>query len=113
MNSLQGSALVGGALLASRLREAFPGLRITESHPQALLLALNLAGVEFASCFGIQDASGNDEHQRDAAVAAVCAREGFLGRWPVDLADDRYGREQDPKSYWLAPMSYFWHESIA
>ena len=39
-NSLRGAALIGGALLASRLREAFPSLRITESHPKALLLAL-------------------------------------------------------------------------
>ena len=112
VNSLRGAALVGGALLASRMREAFPGLRITESHPKALLLALNLDGAAFASRFGIQHAWGNDEHQRDAAVAAICAREGFQGRWSVDLADDRHELEQDPKSYWLAPMSYFWHESI-
>lgn len=113
VNSLRGAALIGGALLASRMREAFPRIRITESHPKALLLALSMDGAAFASFFGIQDAWGNDEHQRDAAIAAVCAREGFCGRWPVDLADDRDGREQDPKSYWLAPVSYFWHEWIA
>lgn len=112
VNSLRGAALAGGALLASRMREAFPSLGITESHPKALLRALNLDGAAFASRFGIQDAWG-DEHQRDAAVAAVCAREGFQGRWPVDLSGDRDAQEQDPKSYWLAPVSYFWPESIA
>jgi len=112
-NSLRGAALVGGGLLASRMREASPGLRITESHPKALLMALKLDGAAFALRFGIQNTWVNDEHQRDAAVAAVCAREGFLGRWTVDLADDRDRLEQDPKSYWLAPVSYFWPESIA
>ena len=43
-----GSALRGAALLVSRLREAFPGLRITESHPKALLLAMTLDATQFA-----------------------------------------------------------------
>ena len=94
-NSLQGAALIGGALLASRLREAFPGLRITESHPKALLLALRLDGVQFAARYGIQTNWGN-EHERDAAIAAVCAREGFEGRWPTDLAKQRDRSEQNP-----------------
>ena len=81
-NSLQGAALIGSALLASRLREAFPGLRITESHPKALLLALRLDGVQFAARYGIQTNWGN-EHERDAAIAAACAREGFEGRCVV------------------------------
>ena len=32
-------------------------------------------------------------------------------RW-YDLAEQRYDAEQDPKSYWLAPMHYFWPERI-
>ena len=111
VNSLRGAALAGGALLASRMRAVFAGLRITESHPKALLCALKLDGAAFATRFGMQAVWG-DEHQRDAAIAAVCAREGFLGKWPVDLADHRDGLEQDPKSYWLAPVSYHWPELI-
>ena len=111
VNSLKGAALVGGALLASKVREAMPGVPVTESHPKALLLALGLDGSGFAARFGIC-AAWNDLHQRDAAIAAVCAREGFEGRWPIDLADDRDDLEQDPRSYWLAPVSYFWPEWI-
>ena len=111
VNSLKGAALVGGALLASKVREAMPGVPVTESHPKALLLALGLDGSGFAARFGIC-AAWNDLHQRDAAIAAVCAREGFEGRWPIDLVDDRDDLEQDPRSYWLAPVCYFWPEWI-
>ena len=109
-NSLKGAALIGGALLASRIREKFPGIRITESHPKALLLAMSLDETRFAARFGIET-SWRNEHERDAVVAAICAREGFEGRWPTDLAEKRSPHEQNPQSYWLAPMSYFWPES--
>lgn len=110
-NSLRGAALIGGALLASRLREAFPGLRITESHPKALLLALRLDEAQFTARYRIQTNWGN-EHERDAAIAAVCAREGFEGRWSTDLANHRDRSEQNPRAYWLAPMAYFWPEAV-
>ena len=106
-NSLRGAAIVGGAMLALRVRQAFPRVPITESHPKALLFALEVSGREFADRYGIPPAWKN-EHERDAAIAAVCAREGFNGRRWVDLALDRYDSEVDPGTYWLAPMSYFW-----
>ena len=110
-NSLQGAALVGGAMLASRVRHKFPGTRITESHPKALLHALGLDGPCFAAKFEICVA-WNNEHERDALIAAVCAREGFEERWTADLAKDRHTAEQDPEAYWLAPMHYFWPEPL-
>lgn len=99
-NSLQGAALIGGMMLASRIREKFPGTRITESHPKAVIHAYEF-DLEFFNY---------DEHERDAAIGAVCAREGFEGRWTVDLAQDRHKSEQDPFGYWLAPIHYFWPE---
>jgi hypothetical protein len=48
------------------------------------------------------------EHERDAFLAAVAAREGFQGRWTNDLARTRAASEQDPSTYWLAPIYYFW-----
>ena len=110
-NSLRGAALIGGSLLAQRVREAFPGTPITESHPKALLRALNLEEFGFARQFGIS-AAWQNKHERDAAVAAACAREGFEGRWVTDLAKERQDLEQDLQDYWLAPMSYFWPEAI-
>ena len=120
-NSLRGAALIGGALLASRVREKFPSVRITESHPKALLGAFEWDGPSFAKKFGMPMAWSN-EHERDAAIAAVCAREGFEaavcarqgfeGRWCADLAKKRYACEQNPQAYWLAPMHYFWPEEV-
>lgn len=110
-NSLRGAALIGGALLASRVREEFPGVPITESHPKALLGAFGWDESGFAEEFEIPMAWSN-EHERDAAIAAVCAREGFEGRWRTDLAEKRCACEQDPQTYWLAPMHYFWREEV-
>ena len=107
VNSLQGAALVGGMMLASRAREMFPALAITESHPKVLLSALELDETGIAQQFRISPCWKN-EHERDAAIAAVCAREGLRGRWNTDLALQRHSAEQDPQTYWLAPMNYFW-----
>ena len=109
-NSLRGAALIGGAMLAVRVREKFPGAKITESHPKALLKVLRLDEADFSKEFGVPEA-WNNEHERDAAIAAVCAREGFDGRWTTDLAEHRHPSEQDPQSYGLAPMYYFWPKS--
>ena len=110
-NSLRGAALAGGAMLAYRIRQKFPGTRITETHPKAALYALDpdpdVNFQRFAELFAIRT-SWQDDHQRDATVCAVCAREGFEGRRRADLALQRHRSEQDPFSYWLAPMHYYW-----
>ena len=41
-NSLQGAALVQGAMFVVRMRERFPEVGVTETHPKALLVALGL-----------------------------------------------------------------------
>lgn len=110
-NSLRGAALVGGMMLALQIREEYPDTRITEMHPKALLRALGIDGPGFAERFKIPTKWRN-EHERDAAIGAVCAREGFEGRWLFDLARHRHKSEQDPSSYCLAPMHYFWPEAL-
>ncbi len=110
-NSLRGAALVGGAMLAFRIREEFPDTRITETHPKALLKALKLDATGFAERYNISS-DWNNEHERDALIGAVCAREGFEEHWTFDLACCRDDSEQNPFSYWLAPMHYFWPENI-
>ena len=108
-NSLRGAALVGGALLASAMRQEYPNIPITETHPKALLIAMKCGGREFLRKYGISP-NWNNEHERDAAIGAVSAREGFEGRWTIDLSKRRYESEQDPQIYWLAPVAYFWPE---
>ena len=80
-------------------------------HPRALLRALALDKASFARRFGIFSTWKND-HERDAAIAAVCAREDFEERWNADLALERHSSEQDPQADWLAPMHYFWPEAL-
>ena len=106
-NSLRGAAIVGGAMLDFRIRQKFPRARITRAHPKALLRVLQIDGPGFARRFAI-DQSWSNEHERDTAIAAVCAREGFEGRWAIELGLARSRSQLDPRNYWLAPMHYFW-----
>ena len=41
VHSLRGAVLAGGALFASLMRGKFPDIKVTESHPKALLKALS------------------------------------------------------------------------
>ena len=108
-NSLRGSVLIGGVMLVHRVRERFPDTGVTESHPKALLKAgfeCLLTNIRYRA---------NNEHERDALLAAICAREGFEQRWTSDLAVDRWPEEQNPLSLcsWLGPMHYYWPEELA
>jgi predicted nuclease with RNAse H fold len=106
-NSLRGAALVQGVMFVSRLREKFPGVRVTEAHPKAVAIALGGWGCPALAGLGLN--LMDNEHQRDAHLAAIAAREGYEGRWR-DISLARYDSEQDPKHYWLAPVEYFWPE---
>jgi len=107
VNSLRGAALAQGMLFVDRLREPFPNVPVTESHPNAALKALGMEWGQFCAAFGVPEAC-DSKHERDAIIAAVSAREGFEGRWNRDLSESRHHSEQDPQRYWLAPVHYFW-----
>ncbi|MEZ6232906.1 MAG: hypothetical protein R3B68_01840 [Phycisphaerales bacterium] len=107
-NSLQGAALVQGAMFVDVVRRRCGVGGVTESHPKALLRALDLAGYDEAFArFGVTCANAT-EHECDAVLSAVAAREGFSGRWSTDLSEKRDRSEQDPQTYWLGPVRYFW-----
>jgi predicted nuclease with RNAse H fold len=105
-NSLRGAALVQGVMFVQRLRERFPGVPVTEAHPKAVAIALG--GWNSAAVAALGTNLSAVEHQRDATLAAFAAREGFQGRWSNDLSQTRADSEQDPSTYWLAPVHYFW-----
>lgn len=121
-NSLQGAVLIQGFLLALRLRERFPEVPITEAHPKALLQAFSLDsrpdGIpiswEFLRLkYDLSGAfEGATEHERDAVVAAICAREGFEGRWRFDLSlePERSPSEMTNTESPFGPIRYFWPE---
>lgn len=112
-NSLRGAALVQASMLVQRLRETFgPDLRVTEVHPKALLkgVFMNDWG-SFAERFDLSPIPPRGEHERDAIIAAVAAREGFCGRWPNDLSLNRLPHEQNPQTHWLGSLHYYWPET--
>ncbi len=109
-NSLRGAALVQGMMFAHLMRERFPKVPITESHPNAVLRALGQDWESFREAY-LDRAQYAVKHERDAIISAVSAREGFLGNWPVDLARKRHSSEQDPERFWLAPINYYWPET--
>jgi len=101
-NSLRGAVLIQGVLLATALRRQWRELPITEAHPKALLKemwpqALKGASLwdEIARCYGLGGAQLDSEHERDALLAAVAAREGYQRKWTRDLARERSQSEQD------------------
>lgn len=110
-NSLKGAALVQAAMFIERLRQAVGQLLpVTEVHPKALLKGVSSGDwAVFCARFDIPVGTPR-EHERDAIIAAIAAREGFGGRWSNDLSLRRLPEEQDPRSYWLAPVHYFWPE---
>lgn len=109
-NSLRGGVLIQGMMFAHRIRECFSGVRITESHPNAVLRALNMNWKGFCQEFKVSSTAQN-KHEQDAVISAVAAREGFEGRWLKDLSANRHSSEQDPSRFWLAPIRYFWPET--
>jgi hypothetical protein len=102
-------------MLASSLRRLFPQALLTESHPKALLKAWNINPKDVAASsdkirkrFELADGSMHGDHERDALIAAVAAREGSAGRWTRNLARKRSASEQDPASVPWGPAAYWW-----
>ncbi len=107
VNSLQGACLAQGMMAAYLLRNEVPAIRITESHPKALLWLLGIASAERAvaevrmshlvtviEC----ESSVISDHERDAALGAIAALAMIekRSRWR-----DLYREEREP----FAPVS--------
>lgn len=107
VNSLWGSVLAQGMMFVVRIREVFPDVGVTETHPKAVLKALGRE-TWFEALPTDVTLDSQPDHRREAVISAVAAREGFEDRWKKDLIDDRYPSEQNPSNHWLAPVHYFW-----
>ncbi len=112
VNSLKGAVLVQGILLAMKLREKKPEIAITETHPKAMLHARRQDYADFFAEMGLRAPMPVTEHEKDALVGAIVAREAALGRWTVDLAAKRGPSELDASKMWFGQVNYFWFESI-
>lgn len=112
INSLRGAALIQGVMFVQRMSDILPSVPVTESHPKVLLNGLHQGNWDaFANEYGLNP-EVNNEHERDALIAAISAREGFEDRWEYDLSLDRFDCEQDPAAHWIGPVHYFWPEGI-
>jgi predicted nuclease with RNAse H fold len=112
VNSLKGAVLVQGILLAMKLREYQSEIAITETHPKAMLYARRQNYKSFFDEMGVQSPMPETEHEKDALVGAIVAREAALGRWTVDLASKRGPSELDSNNMWFGRVNYYWFESI-
>jgi len=118
VNSLQGSVLIQGHLLAVKLRHLIPDLPITEAHPKALLIALGIKDADWEKIsqeFGLNGTEPFSEHERDAILGAVAARDGFSRRWQFDLSaarlpdgTERPSCEQNPSQLVFGSVHYWW-----
>lgn len=122
INSLQGAMFVPAYLIIGELRRRMPNLLVTEAHPKAILRALGLpiwrpkdsdssitdGWAEISRYFRIQGAPPETEHERDAIIAAVCAREGAEARWTTDLACNKPDDEVELDTILGGPVHYYW-----
>jgi len=109
VNSLRGAVLVQGVMLAMRVRALNQNVLITETHPKALLKARKLRDwKDTAKYFGLDGREPATEHERDAILSAVAAREGAQRHWTHDLSIERDKSELDPKDIWFGPVNYWW-----
>jgi len=110
-NSLRGGAIIQGAMFAYRVRERYSGVPITEAHPKALLRLMGLRASPWAVIAAKFDLVGTkppSDHECDAVLAAVAARNGITGLWSRDLSVHRHPSELDPKQMWFSSVNYFW-----
>lgn len=118
VNSLRGACLVQGLMAAHLLRRDIPSIRLTESHPKALLWLVKIANrerrvaditIEHLAHLIECEMQTLSEHQRDAALGAVAASAMLskIAGWR-DLAEDEYGAfaPVSPVEYWM-PVGKF------
>ncbi len=113
VNAMRGACLIQGIMAARLLRLRFPSIRITESHPKALLWLLKLANndrrvsevtiahlAEFIKC----EMPRLSEHERDAAIGALAATAMLLlwHGWRDIAVDERDAfAPVSPVEYWM------------
>jgi len=117
-NGGQGSFVVQGPALVLRLRQAWPGLPVTETHPKVLHYALGkrkydslgwqvMAAGLFDRWSQPQGDAPLAEHAYDALLSAHAAAEWGLGRWSENLV-----RLSPDPLFPSGPVDYAWPEAM-
>jgi len=117
VNSLRGACLTQGVVAAHLLRQAIPGVRITEAHPKALLWLMKIASadrrvrqvtlghlVELITCVTAE----LSEHERDAALGALAAWamvSAAAGWRDIALEEEDAFAPVPPVEYWMPAVA--------
>lgn len=108
VNSLRGACLVQGLLVANMCMERWDSAEITECHPKALL-HVSMAARDFVERSGMVEIDGDDDDERDAALAAFAA---YFGREENKWEDLLKKEEQRP----IFPLGlkdvHYWFPSL-
>jgi hypothetical protein len=121
-NALYGSMAVQGAVLAHRLRERWPEIKLTETHPKVLWAHYSrdtpyprewgVGEPETARAFkkqcGLASAEPRDEHQFDALLSAWAAAQAFDGRWAHDLSYEKAEDQTGDNISVVSKVHYYW-----
>lgn len=97
-NSLRGSMLVQGLAAASRMRDRWPDIGITETHPKALHYVMSRMTYpnpwKADACRWLAEELGKADgspiatsDEWDALASAWAAYKGFSGQWSIDLME--------------------------
>ena len=115
-NNLPGAVLVQAFMLASEARKRWKDIKITETHPRALLKAMDLNKEPWSAIAGKFDLDGPEPEtaeQFDALLSAAIARNGYKHAWTTDLTDlPRGDTEMDPQHSFFGKVNYYWFERI-
>ena len=106
-----------GMMLACEVRKHWKEVKITETHPRALLKAMHLDKEPWSTIAEKFDLDGPQPETRDewdALLSAAVARNGQKHRWKVDLTElPRGDGEMDPQHTFFGRANYYWFEPVA
>ena len=123
-NSLRGAMSVNGMAVLLAVRQAFPNICVTETHPKVLYYArfkepynyegpnASVMNERLNRLLGVDLAPENEprnEHEWDAAISILAVVHGIDGSWPNDL----HARPADPGERLVHPCgktAYVWPE---
>ena len=124
-NELRGAMTIQGAVLAGRLREVWPKLFLTETHPKVLWHCLQ-KGVEYprqeawkanasATVKGWLSNKGytgeiRNEHEFDAVFSGWAALQAYSANWKRDLFMIKAINQKSGNISVVPDLHYFWPE---
>lgn len=118
-NGLYGSMGLNGMAVLRSLRQKYPDLMVTETHPKVLYWALSQTKYKYAESQSVMDAALSDwlgvkvetknDHEWDAVVSVLASFKGVSGQWRHDLFQES-GQEVGRLVFPAGPAQYWWPE---